>query len=438
MFPTGASWQVLAHPCQRATLHPLHSLDCLRGTGALRTKGGATAPPRRLAGSHRLLRMDHRQGSQACVDTSPRSVPGSRSHHGPARTAASLRAVTPRPTADQTSRRWSLTIAVTDPWRHDVVKLVATLPRWARRRVRMIVDAEETPARNLLAQGLANNRGKATALIFPGDVWATDTVAILSSALAARAVVYADEDVVGADGFHRYPRLKPEFSPDFLLSSPYVGRPLAFGQDITDRMPSFVADDIGSLEHEVALSACAAAHTVTHVPEVLCHRSEASEDSPFTGYSKSHIEESLRRQGHAWEVRMGTATGTFSVLRQAEGRSATILIPLRDEPRFLRSCVDSITTTTRHDDVEILLIDNGSSDPETLTLLERFALRTHVRVLRDDRPFNWPQLNNRGVQSAEETFSSFSITILRPTSHIGSRRWSRTLLGPTWAPSEPA
>ena len=79
----------------------------------------------------------------------------------------------------------------------------------------------------------------------------------------------------------------------------------------------------------------------------------------------------------------------------------SIVIPFRDEPRLLRTCVDSIGATTRlHASVELVLIDNGSSDPETLTLVERLGARPDVRVLRDPRPFNWAALNNAGASEA--------------------------------------
>jgi O-antigen biosynthesis protein len=79
----------------------------------------------------------------------------------------------------------------------------------------------------------------------------------------------------------------------------------------------------------------------------------------------------------------------------------SIVIPLRDEPRLLRTCVDSIAATTgTHPNVELVLVDNGSSDPETLTLLDRLADRSDVRVLKDARPFNWAALNNAGVEVA--------------------------------------
>ena len=177
--------------------------------------------------------------------------------------------------------------------------------------------------------------------------------------------------------------------------------PWRWACDVADTLPDFVADDITDLEHECALSACQEAETVTHIAEVLCHRSAAGDDTSGGESPGAHIREALRRRGDTAQVGTGRAPGTFSIDRRTGTRTlVSILIPLRDEPRFLRTCVDSIADTTRDDDVEIVLVDNGSSDPETLTLLERLAIRPDVRVIPDARPFNWAQLNNAGVRVA--------------------------------------
>ena len=128
-------------------------------------------------------------------------------------------------------------------------------------------------------------------------------------------------------------------------------------------MPAFVSDDIGSLEHEVALSACAIAETVSHVPEILCYRSHREISREQFEFPMMHIREALCARGDTSEVKVGKAPGTFSVVRGSQGTSVSIVIPLRDEPRLLRSCVDSVTTTTDRTNVEIVLVDNGTPTP---------------------------------------------------------------------------
>ena len=165
-------------------------------------------------------------------------------HRGPRARHAGRRCTTRRPIRRtlealhaQTSGRWSLTVvAAEDQARRGrrsscgpshVPAAPPARPVGRRRR--------GDDARQRAPPGRASrpHRGANVALIFPGDVWAPDAVALLSAALTPTGVVYADEDEPAPDGTHAAPRLKPDFSPEFLLSSAYVGRPLAIGAGLT-------------------------------------------------------------------------------------------------------------------------------------------------------------------------------------------------------------
>jgi O-antigen biosynthesis protein len=296
---------------------------------------------------------------------------------------------------------WSLTVVTTENRLPEIRRLVhAAMALRDRRRIRVLGAGGPGAECELLGIGLEASRGLPRALLFPGDVWPPDAAALLSTSLTPTSVVYADEDVVTADGAWRAPRLKPDFSPEFLLTSAYIGRPLAMGADVADHLPRLVACDTSALEHECALAATEIAEDVTHIAEVLCHRSEGRPDNGTT--SVRHIEEALRRRGDDGRVDSGSASVPIRIVRSdPTSVPVSILIPFRDEPRLLRTCVDSLAATTgTHTSLELVLIDNGSSDPETLTLVERLAAGPDVRVLTDPRPFNWAALNNAGAQVA--------------------------------------
>ena len=237
----------------------------------------------------------------------------------------------------------------------------------------------------------------AVGLLFPGDTWAPDAVALLGAAASPDGVAYADEDRVTGEGEHVAPSLKPDHSPDLLVSTAFVGRPLAFGARLAGRLDDLVATDLASLEHECALSVCQAAERVTHVPEVLCHRSVPPVPPSGDGYLLGFI----RPGGEQATLRAGRGPGTFRVERTPPpGTAVSVIVPFRDQPRFLRTCVDSVRATVGDLSLELVLVDNGTTDPEALTLVERLAGQSGVHVLRDDRPFNWAQLNNAGAHAA--------------------------------------
>ena len=296
---------------------------------------------------------------------------------------------------------WSLTVVTSQDQLPEIRSLVHGSTTWRhRRRVQIIGAGGSGTEGDLLSIGMKAGQGLPRALVFPGDVLAPDAVALLSEALTPTSVVYADEDELSHDGTWVAPRLKPDFSPEFLLTTAYVGRPLAMGAAVADQLPRFVATSTVALEHECALAATEVADTVVHIAEVLCHRTEVTCD-PTGPQSVRHVEEALRRRKDDAEVVVGPHGGYRIVRPAPTDVPVSILIPFRDEPRLLRTCVDSIATTTGgHANVELVLIDNGSSDPETLTLVEQLAERPDVRVLTDARPFNWAALNNAAALEA--------------------------------------
>ncbi len=293
---------------------------------------------------------------------------------------------------------WLLTLITTGPRQAELGPHVrSSLPWRARRRLRWVVAPAGTPLPELLRQGLRSEAGAPAALLFPGDVWAPDTVALLGDAVTPQGVVYADEDTQRDGGSPELPRLKPDYSPDFLLSTGYVGRPLAIGSGLLPGIGDYAAIDLSSLEYECALDVCGRAASVIHLPEVLCHRDAPGE---ITGRDRTAKPGRDRTAKPERAAPPGNETIADPGAPGLKPPPVSILVPFRDEPQFLRVCVDSVTATTGDCDVEFVLIDNGSSDPETLTLVQQLSDRSDVRVLHDPRPFNWAALNNAGAQMA--------------------------------------
>ncbi|HEX3794444.1 MAG TPA: glycosyltransferase family 2 protein [Acidimicrobiales bacterium] len=299
----------------------------------------------------------------------------------------------------QTVARWTLTIVTHDSINTDVTSILAVSGvRHSSQRVRITAVDGASTAVAMLRLGLAQHGSSPVAVIFPGDLWAPDAVDLLGAALSPAGVAYADEDCRLADGSLGLPRLKPAYSPDFLLSSPYTGRPLALGAELVDRLLAQPAGETSAVEHDLALRACEAADRVVHVPEVLCHRTLGDDQRPTDG---EPVVSALARRGMAATVTDGPAPHTFHISHHLAGPcTASIIIPLRDEPRFLRTCIDSVDATRGDIAVEYLLIDNGSRQPETATLLDALSSRPDVHRLSDDRPFNWAALNNTAAGTA--------------------------------------
>jgi GT2 family glycosyltransferase len=300
----------------------------------------------------------------------------------------------------QTLGSWTLTVVIEEGRGTEFTALlVVSGLRQSATRVTVLTAPVGSQLRPKFELALRNfDRPANIAILFPGDVWAADAVAQLAESLTPGAVVYADEDCT-INGSASAPKLKPDFSPELLLHFAYMGRPMAMSAEVVARLPDAGTNIEPFFEHDLSLGASEVATSVVHVAEVLCHRHLLSEAA--TGLHGDHIAAALNRRGEEGVVTLSDHPGVYNILRApSDTQSASIIIAFRDAPRLLRTCLDSIAETAGESELNFVLVDNGSEEPETISFVERLADRSDVTVISDPRPFNWAQLNNQGAQHA--------------------------------------
>jgi GT2 family glycosyltransferase len=84
----------------------------------------------------------------------------------------------------------------------------------------------------------------------------------------------------------------------------------------------------------------------------------------------------------------------------------SILIPTKDKLEYLQPCVESLLERTDYPDYEVLIIDNQSAEPDTLTYYEQLLASSggKVRVLYYDKPFNFSDMNNWAAEQAQSDY----------------------------------
>ncbi|HEY2618378.1 MAG TPA: glycosyltransferase family 2 protein [Acetobacteraceae bacterium] len=78
----------------------------------------------------------------------------------------------------------------------------------------------------------------------------------------------------------------------------------------------------------------------------------------------------------------------------------SLIVPTRDRAELLARCVDGLLRRTDYRPIELLIVDNDSTEPETHALFARLAADPRVRVITSPGPFNYSALNNRAVNVA--------------------------------------
>lgn len=245
--------------------------------------------------------------------------------------------------------------------------------------------------------------GGAIALMDHDDVLAPTALAAVAAPLAAGAdLVYTDEDRIDPLGYHVAPFFKPAWSPDLVRGMMYLAHLCVYRRELWDHVGGPRSAFDGAQDWDLALRATEQARSIVHVPGIHYHwrMGGNSATTHFNRVCHEHgrraIAEALRRCGESGRVLDGPGPCTFHVrydLPMSPPRVA-ILIPTRDRVGLLRTCLTSLRRHTAYPQVEIIVIDNGS----TTAAMRRYLRRSPAdRVLRVDEPFNHSRLCNLGV-----------------------------------------
>ncbi|MEP6484122.1 MAG: glycosyltransferase family 2 protein [Rudaea sp.] len=247
-------------------------------------------------------------------------------------------------------------------------------------------------------------------------------------------MVYSDEDKIDPSGLHVEPHFKPDYAPDYLVCNNYICHFSVFRKSLLDGIGGFRAGFEGAQDFDLILRATEKTQRIEHIAKVLYHWRKTESSTATSSVLKPKasqagiraLTESLQRRGIDARVDNGPFPTTYRVRRRIEGRPlVSILVPFRDKPELLSTCVRSILDKTNYSNYEIVGIDNGSSDEATHSLMR--DLESHdsrVRFVRFDAPFNYSSINNFGASNSRGEY----LVLLNNDTEIIARDWLGAML----------
>lgn len=222
-------------------------------------------------------------------------------------------------------------------------------------------------------------------------------------------VLFSDEDKIGEDGIRFDPYFKPDFNIDLFRGHNMVSHFGVYSAALLRDVGGFREGYEGSQDYDLALRCVERVGSagVVHVPHVLYHWRTIAGSTAAGPQEKSYASVAAQKSLSAHFERLGIK-GRFDELTSFPGNFAhsidpekeplvSIVIPTRDHVDLLRQCVQSILAKTTYGRFEIVIVDNGSVEGETLRYLQELDEAGSARVLRYDAPFNFSAINNFAV-----------------------------------------
>jgi GT2 family glycosyltransferase len=333
----------------------------------------------------------------------------------------------------QTYSSWELCLCDDGSGDPELSALLAELGR-ADPRIKFVVEPKNGGISNATNHALELASGEFVALLDHDDVLDPEALAEIAAALSDDPdadVLYTDEDKIDAGKLFD-PQLKPDWSPDLLLSWPYLGHMLVVRRELLVGMGGFRSAFDGSQDYDVMLRSTELARRVVHVPRVLYHwrciPGSAAGDALAKPWaheaSRRVLEDAISRRGLEATVEESGYKGWYHLRRRIEGSpSVTIVVPFRDQAAMTARCLYSIDEAPGYDNYEVVLVDNDSIEPETTALLSRVDERS-VKVVAHPGAFNWSSVNN----AAAAATSSDLLLFLNNDVEATSRGWLSALV----------
>lgn len=245
-------------------------------------------------------------------------------------------------------------------------------------------------------------------------------------------VIYSDQDKIDHRGRRSEPFFKPDWSPDYLRSVMYVGHLLLMRRELFDQLGGLDPRFDGVQDYDLILRAGEKTSQIAHIPKVLYHWRKIpgsvalglnEKGDKIQQLQVQAVNAHFKRTGRRAEAVPHVTHPHRAVIKpkpRADHPKVSIIILSKDAYIHLSRCLRSIFERTTYPNYEVIVVDNGTTDPLALRLLTE----NPVKVVPFRQPFNYSQANNLGVAAAEGDV----IVLLNNDTEVVSPDWLEQML----------
>lgn len=312
----------------------------------------------------------------------------------------------------QTYQNWELCIA-DDASSQPPVRLVLEHYLRTDKRIKVIYRPENGHISHASNSALELATGEWVALLDHDDILHPHALFCVADAINRHPeakLFYSDEDKIDLDGRRFNPYFKCDWNLDLFLSHNLITHLGVYERNHLQRIGGFRAGFEGAQDYDLALRFIGALRPeqIIHIPHVLYSWRVMPGSTALAAAEKPYA--MLAGERALNEYLAQTAPGARAELIGIGYRVhypvpdpaplVSIIIPTRNAAQLVAQCIQSVRRLSTYPNYEIILVDNGSDDPEALRLFHDLAVNDGVRVIRDEREFNYSMLNNSAVTAA--------------------------------------
>lgn len=223
-------------------------------------------------------------------------------------------------------------------------------------------------------------------------------------------ILFSDEDKIDRHGLRSAPYFKGRWNRFLMYGQNMVSHLGIYRRSIVDAVGGFRIGFEGSQDYDLLLRCyeCSSDDRVIHIPHVLYHwrmiPGSTSVSADQKDYACIAAQRALNDHFARCQMPMRSVPGFAAGLTGVTALvlppvDVTIIIPTRNGLDTLARCIAAIQMT-QLDAVDIVIVDNGSDDPATLSYLDALVEKALAYVVRDPLPFNFSRVCNLGAAAA--------------------------------------
>jgi glycosyltransferase involved in cell wall biosynthesis len=248
------------------------------------------------------------------------------------------------------------------------------------------------------------------------------------------AFIYSDFDKIDTEGNRFDPSFWPDWSPHTILSMMYTTHIRCFKTELVRKLDGMRKGTEGGDDWDLVLRVAEQVEPkqIRHIPKILYHWRVYRESTSLSGSGakdwayknqKKVLEDWMERNNEEGEVLEGTYAGSWRIKFDIKNKpKVSIIIPFRDEVKYLKQCLPSIEEKTKYKNYEVVLVDNQSEKKATLDYLEK--VKDKYKILKYDKPYSFGNLNNWAAKKVDGEH----ILMLNNDTEVLNEGWLSTML----------